>query len=84
LIAELKYLLSDTPPDQLIEKDVVLHNETISELESLVCAKLDLATLQILCDATRLADSETGNLQHVVRNQDVALCVWGNLMKNPR
>ena len=46
--------------------------------------KLDLATLQVLCDATRLADNDTGNLQHVVRNQDVALCVWGNLTKNPR
>ncbi|RUS74159.1 hypothetical protein EGW08_018074 [Elysia chlorotica] len=84
LIAELKYLLEDTPLEQLVEKDVALYNETISELENVVSTKLDLASLQVLCDATQLADSETGNLQHIVRNQDVALGVWGNLMKNPR
>ncbi|GFO01258.1 protein casc1-like [Plakobranchus ocellatus] len=84
LIAELQYLMTDTPKEQLSEKDIDMYHETICELEKLVCSKLDLATLQILCDATKLADSETGNLQHVVRSPDVALCVWGNLMKNPR
>ncbi|BFZ05042.1 hypothetical protein BsWGS_08084 [Bradybaena similaris] len=84
LIEELKYILMDTPSDELPEKDRLLCMETILKLENLIRIKLDLATLKLLCDNTPLANSETGNLQHAVTNDEIALCVWGNIVKNPR
>ncbi|XP_059174168.1 dynein axonemal intermediate chain 7 homolog isoform X3 [Physella acuta] len=84
LMSELQYIMDDTPPENLLEKDKFLYNETISELQKLISVKLDLGSLQILCDATVLADPETGNLQHVVQNDHIFLGIWGNIMKNPR
>ena len=42
------------------------------------------STFQILCDSTKLSNPETNNLEHVVRNDPIALCVGGNLTKNKR
>lgn len=84
LIDELHYLLNDTPVEELPESERSLCQETISEIEKLMGSKLDHATLQILCGATSLANPETNNLQHVVSNDFISLCVWGNLTKNPR
>ncbi|KAH9519149.1 hypothetical protein Btru_074844 [Bulinus truncatus] len=84
LIEELELLMRESEPEELTEKEIFLHKETIKELQGLIAKKLDLATLQILCDATELADQETGNLQHIFKNSQICLCVWGNIMKNPR
>ena len=46
--------------------------------------KLDLATHDLLLKATSLMDSETMNLQRVISDDVITLCVWGNLSKNPR
>merc|ERR1712110_234503 len=84
LVEELSYLLSDTPAAELSDTQRMLYGETMGELEKLVGEKLDKATLQILCDATKLSNPETNNLEHVVSNDEISLCVWGNLTKNPR
>ena len=49
-----------------------------------MATKLDAASLQVLCDATKLSNPETNNLEHCVNNDQISLCVWGNLTKNPR
>ncbi|XP_041366067.1 axonemal 84 kDa protein-like [Gigantopelta aegis] len=84
LIDELQYMLDDTPPDEITERELAASKETIEELQNLVKTKLDLATLQVLCDATSLQDSETNNLQYCKDNSAICLCVWGNLSKNQR
>ncbi|KAK0047568.1 axonemal 84 kDa protein, partial [Biomphalaria pfeifferi] len=81
LIDELQQLMNE---EELSEQEINLHKETIEKLQMLISLKLDLATLQILCDATELQDQETNNLQHVIRNSQICLCVWGNIVKNPR
>jgi len=84
LIEELRFLLEDTPTEELSENERSLYKETMKELEKLLDRKLDLATLQILCDATKLSNPETNNLEHVVKNDPISLCVWGNITKNKR
>uniref|UniRef100_A0A0B7AJV5 IC97/Casc1 N-terminal domain-containing protein n=1 Tax=Arion vulgaris TaxID=1028688 RepID=A0A0B7AJV5_9EUPU len=84
LIEELKFTLMDMPLEEISNNEGNLYKETIEKLENLISTKLDLATLNVLCDTTALANSDTGNLQHVVVNDDIALCVWGNIAKNPR
>lgn len=34
--------------------------------------------------ATDLQDFETNNFQYTAENENVALCIWGNLSHNPR
>ena len=58
--------------------------QTIGELRGLLKEKLDLATHDLLLKATDLMDSETMNLQRVITDNIITLCVWGNLSKNPR
>ncbi|CAG5133326.1 unnamed protein product, partial [Candidula unifasciata] len=84
LIEELQFILMDTPLDELPEKERMLCKETIEKLENLISIKLALVTFQLLCDNTPVANSESGNLQHAVTNDEIALCIWGNIVKNPR
>ena len=58
--------------------------QTIGELQHLIQLKMDSATLQVLCDASKLQDPETSNLQYTLSNDNISLCVWGNLSHNPR
>merc|ERR1719346_763047 len=84
LIEELQFLLEDTPETDLNETERGLYNSTIKELQKLMATKLDAASLQVLCDATKLSNPETNNLEHCVNNDQISLSVWGNLTKNPR
>lgn len=34
--------------------------------------------------ASSHSDIETGNMQTVVQDENIALCLWANLNKNPR
>ena len=62
----------------------ILTLQTSFELTTLLQEKLDLASHDLLLHASELADQETSNLQHVVNNDVITLCMWGNLSKNPR
>lgn len=84
LIDELNFLLEDTPPEEITEKEIHLYNDTKEELQSLMKKKMDSATLHLLQEATDRADPETFNLQFELKSPDVCLSIWGNLSKNPR
>ena len=58
--------------------------QTIEELQELLKAKFDVASQNMLLNASKYADSETMNLQKVVGDAATTLCMWGNLSKNPR
>ncbi|KAH3877276.1 dynein axonemal intermediate chain 7-like isoform X2 [Dreissena polymorpha] len=98
LINELDFLLEDTPSLEMDlqemncfkavadgkDKFVELLKNTREDLQMLLQNKLDAATVKILQKATDLCDNETFNLHYLKANQDVCLCIWGNLSKNPR
>ncbi|KAL5006456.1 hypothetical protein ScPMuIL_015262 [Solemya velum] len=84
LIRELEFLLDDTPESELNVAERASYKTTIEDLHHLIETKLDAATQNLLCQATSRANPETFNLQFFVKNSDIALCVWGNLSKNPR
>ncbi|XP_014672083.1 PREDICTED: protein CASC1-like isoform X2 [Priapulus caudatus] len=83
LINELEELLDDMPANerQHLEPD---YSATKEKLQSLLQRKLDAATYNLLLDASVLADPESQNLQYVMGNEDMKLCLWGNIGKNPR
>ncbi|XP_062591912.1 dynein axonemal intermediate chain 7 homolog [Saccostrea cucullata] len=84
LIMELNFLLEDTPPEEITDREKYLYNQIKEELQALIKKKMDSATLQLLQEATDRADSETFNLQFEHKSPDVCLSIWGNLSKNPR
>ncbi|XP_077123306.1 dynein axonemal intermediate chain 7 isoform X2 [Ranitomeya variabilis] len=84
LIAELESLLADTPRDELGEAGAAEYTHTTRQLQALLQRKFDDATELLLKSAAALSDIDTGNMQKVVRNETVSLCIWANLNKNPR
>ncbi|XP_058842140.1 dynein axonemal intermediate chain 7 isoform X2 [Acipenser ruthenus] len=84
LIDELDQLLAETPAFELNEKDVMEYKETILNLQNLTHCKLNNATEEILKSSNLLADTETGNMQTMIKNKNLTLCIWANLNKNPR
>ncbi|KAM5173177.1 dynein axonemal intermediate chain 7 [Mantella aurantiaca] len=84
LIEELEFLLHDTPAEDLPESDAAQYAQTVLQLQSLLQQKFDDATEHLLKNAVALSDIDTGNMQKVIKNKNVILCVWANLNKNPR
>ena len=62
----------------------LFYPQTIEELQDLLKAKFDVASQNMLLNASKYADSETMNLQKVTGDAATTLCMWGNLSKNPR
>ena len=58
--------------------------QTLDELAELLRKKLDLGCLSVMSQASLLANPETNNLEYIKGNQNIVLCLWGNLSKNPR
>ncbi|CAG5130994.1 unnamed protein product, partial [Candidula unifasciata] len=83
LVKELEFLLLNSPLDLMSEEERHVHQQTIDTLRGLILSKLDMATLRVLCEATYLAHKETGNLEYTACIDDIDLCIWGNIMKNP-
>ncbi|KAM8973933.1 dynein axonemal intermediate chain 7 [Pelodytes ibericus] len=84
LIRELEFLILDTPPEEITERDLAQYRLTLLELQLLLHQKFNDATEHLLKNATMLSDIDTGNMQKVIKNENVILCVWANLTKNPR
>ncbi|KAM4036419.1 LOW QUALITY PROTEIN: dynein axonemal intermediate chain 7 [Anomaloglossus baeobatrachus] len=84
LIEELEFLLADTPSDELGEAEAAEYTETTRRLQALLQCKFDDATELLLKNAAALSDIDTGNMQKVIKNKTVTLCIWANLNKNPR
>ncbi|XP_055046477.2 dynein axonemal intermediate chain 7 [Misgurnus anguillicaudatus] len=80
LTDELNFLLSDGPEPCAAEQ----YRETLLTSQNLIHCKLNKATEEILKCAKSNSDIETGNMQTVVQDTNVTLCLWANLNKNPR
>ncbi|KAL3842016.1 hypothetical protein ACJMK2_020088 [Sinanodonta woodiana] len=84
LIDELDFNLAEASAAELGAQDVARYKATMEDLQWLIRDKLDAATIKLLQEATDRRDPETLNLQYIVKNDNVCLCLWGNLSKNPR
>ncbi|XP_072311106.1 dynein axonemal intermediate chain 7 [Eucyclogobius newberryi] len=80
LIEKLEDLLRET--SNLL--DIQKYQEAITNLQDLVHQKHNLATEEILKDANADIDIQTGNMQTVVKDEHITLCLWANLKRNPR
>ena len=58
--------------------------KTIHELENTLVLKWFHTIHDTMLKATDLQDFETNNFQYTAENENVALCIWGNLSHNPR
>ncbi|CAB1444420.1 unnamed protein product [Pleuronectes platessa] len=80
LLEELEALLRDaTDP-----KEGQIYEEAVISLQELIHSKLHLSTEEILKMANENTDTETGNMQTVVKGDHTTLCLWANLKRNPR
>ncbi|XP_072097716.1 dynein axonemal intermediate chain 7 isoform X1 [Mobula birostris] len=84
LLDELEMLLRDTPSDELLETTTSQYQQTIWDLQTLLSNINDRATDILLQKAIDLVDIETGNMQEVVKDENITLCLWANFNKNPR
>nr|XP_045220802.1 dynein axonemal intermediate chain 7 isoform X9 [Macaca fascicularis] len=118
LIEKLKFILLETPPCDLQDKNKIQYQESILQLQELLHLKFNVATeillrivnmespcvtqagLKLLdsnslssltsqstgitCQASTLADLDSGNMEKVIKDENVTLYVWANLKKNPR
>uniref|UniRef100_UPI003AAC0044 dynein axonemal intermediate chain 7 n=1 Tax=Centroberyx gerrardi TaxID=166262 RepID=UPI003AAC0044 len=80
LIEELDGLLEDVRDPAERHQ----YQETLLCLQELIHDKHHLTTEEILTKASANSDIETGNMQTVVKNDSITLCLWANLNKNPR
>ncbi|XP_031239718.1 protein CASC1 isoform X3 [Mastomys coucha] len=84
LIEKLKLILLETPPSDLDNRTVLQHQGSILRLQELLSLKVNVATELLLRQASNLADLDTGNMEKIIRDENVTLYVWANLKKNPR
>ncbi|XP_040886603.1 dynein intermediate chain CFAP94, axonemal [Toxotes jaculatrix] len=80
LVEELEGLLRDVTDPQ----EGQTYQEALMNLQDLIHSKHLLATEEILKRASANTDTETGNMQTVVKDDNSTLCLWANLKKNPR
>ncbi|XP_042325811.1 dynein axonemal intermediate chain 7 isoform X5 [Sceloporus undulatus] len=84
LIDKLELCILDTPFHELSPEDVNQYQNTILQLQDLLHHKYNEATEQLLKQASSYAESESGNMEVVIKKKNITLCVWANLKKNPR
>ncbi|NXV83701.1 CASC1 protein, partial [Atlantisia rogersi] len=84
LMEKLQFLLLDTPPSEITEKETVQYQESILDLQNLLHQKYNGATQHLLKRANTCEDSETGNMQAVIKDKNVTFCIWANLKKKVR
>ncbi|XP_075295632.1 dynein axonemal intermediate chain 7 isoform X3 [Opisthocomus hoazin] len=84
LIEKLQFLLFDTQPNEITEKEAIQYQESILELQNLLHQKYNGATEHLLKTANMYEDSKTGNMQAVMKDKNVTFCVWANLKKKVR
>ncbi|XP_060022704.1 dynein axonemal intermediate chain 7 [Lagenorhynchus albirostris] len=84
LIEKLKLILLETPSYDLQEKNIIQYQGSILELQEVLHRKFNIATEILLRQASTLADLDSGNMEKVIRDENVTVYVWANLKKNPR
>ncbi|XP_060935148.1 dynein axonemal intermediate chain 7 [Limanda limanda] len=80
LLGELEVLLRDATDT----KKCQIYEEAVTSLQELIHSKLHLSTEKILKMANENTDTETGNMQTVVKGDHTTLCLWVNLKRNQR
>ncbi|XP_068442199.1 dynein axonemal intermediate chain 7 isoform X2 [Clinocottus analis] len=80
LVEELEGLLRDVTTPQEGQR----YQEGLVHLLELIHSKHLLTNEEILKRASANIDTETGNMQTVVKDDNITLCLWANLKKNPR
>lgn len=80
LTDELDFHLSEGPEPCAAQQ----YRETALCLQSIILYKLNQATEELLKFANSSSDIETGNMQTVIQDENMTLCLWANLNKNPR
>ncbi|XP_062851617.1 dynein axonemal intermediate chain 7 isoform X2 [Trichomycterus rosablanca] len=80
LTEELELLLNEETDSSVAQ----VYQDTLLSLHHLIHDKIHLATEEILKWTKSCTDIETGNMQTVVQDDNVTLCLWANLNKNPR
>nr|XP_039268650.1 axonemal 84 kDa protein-like [Styela clava] len=84
LIYELDFLLDDTPEEDVTPEQETEFKSTMLALQDLILQRYNEGTLKILKEAINQADTESGNLQKVIKGANETIMLWGNLNKNPR
>ncbi|XP_032077370.1 protein CASC1 isoform X2 [Thamnophis elegans] len=84
LITKLEMYVLETPFDELSFSEVIQYQETIVLLQSMLHLKYNQATEHLLKQASSYGESESGNMELVVKEKDITLCLWANLKKNAR
>ncbi|XP_011239896.1 dynein axonemal intermediate chain 7 isoform X11 [Mus musculus] len=84
LIEKVKLILLETPTYELDHRTVLQHQGSILRLQELLSLKINVATELLLRQASNLADLDTGNMEKIIKDENVTLYVWANLKKNPR
>ncbi|XP_077357665.1 dynein axonemal intermediate chain 7 [Festucalex cinctus] len=80
LIEELEMLLREVTDANYIPK----YQEVLLHLQDTVYAKILNTSMEILKGASNNIDTETGNMQAVVKGDNITLCLWANLMRKSR
>ncbi|XP_073245123.1 dynein axonemal intermediate chain 7-like [Porites lutea] len=84
LITEMKNLIFSSEEEGFTEDNTQQLKQSIFQLEQLISYKLDEATMNLLQNASDDVDPDTQNLQFTSTSQNMTVCVWGNVAKNPR
>ncbi|XP_043823533.1 dynein axonemal intermediate chain 7 [Dromiciops gliroides] len=84
LIEKLELVLLDTPPYELTDEQVAQYQGSILELRELLHLKFNEATETLLKEASSLVDTDSGNMEKIIQDENIALYVWANLKKNPK
>uniref|UniRef100_A0A3Q3F400 Dynein axonemal intermediate chain 7 n=1 Tax=Kryptolebias marmoratus TaxID=37003 RepID=A0A3Q3F400_KRYMA len=61
-----------------------IYQEALQLLQELIHSKINLACVEILKKANKNIDIKTGNMEAVVEDEMMTLCLWANLQKSPR
>ncbi|XP_042525234.1 dynein axonemal intermediate chain 7 [Dipodomys spectabilis] len=84
LIEKMKLILLETPPGDMDSKATAQYTGSVRQLQELLQLKLNRATELLLRQASNLADMDSGNMEKVIRDENINLYLWANLKKNPR
>ncbi|KAM8979803.1 dynein axonemal intermediate chain 7 isoform 2-T2 [Sarcophilus harrisii] len=84
LIEKLELALLDTPPHELTYKQIEQYQGSILELRELLHFKFSEATETLLKEASSLVDTDSGNMEKIIKDENITLYVWANLKKNPK
>ncbi|TST22550.1 Protein CASC1 [Bagarius yarrelli] len=80
LTDELEVVLKEETDPDIIQ----VHQDTLKKLQKLIHSKHLKGAEKILKSARVCADIETGNMHLTVCDDNVNLCLWANISKNPR